>query len=280
MPSSRLVLGGLAAIVLLLGAGVHTQMHTRVEVIDDTCDAQLQYLWGNYTNPPVAPIAGCDSKCLAACQVTLDWAIYSEKQQNCPLQTDIIRCFHVSCGGRGGGAGGSRHAGRRQAGWSTSCCSAWFPLTSGSPLKCSPLSTVQVYRAPWIMFVNKCALFQYGTSVRLPTLSWQQFGRLVGCWSRRLVARCCCSPASVTDNRRRYLWRCRPPCRAAPRPRARAQPPLPAAAAAPTPRQRARPPQRRARPLRLRARPPRQKRRPAPLHPLRAWQQRARWACP
>ena len=114
MPPSRLVLGGLAAVALLLAACT-AQMHTRVEVIDDTCDAQLGYLWGNYTNPPVAPVAGCDRYCLAACQATLEWAIYSEKQQNCPLQTDIIRCFHVSCRERGGAVAGVS-GGRRQAG--------------------------------------------------------------------------------------------------------------------------------------------------------------------
>ena len=104
MPSSRLLLGGLAC--LLLAALVHTQVHTRVEVMDEDGDAQLRYLWGNYTSPPVAPIAACDRECLAACQVTLDWAIYSERQQNCPLQTDIVRCFHVSLGEGPGGAQG------------------------------------------------------------------------------------------------------------------------------------------------------------------------------
>lgn len=134
----------------------------QVEILDDSCDAKLQYLWGNYTNPPVAPVAGCDAACLSACYTTLNvshswrvapiwgtqqlavvtsgwprsmgmawcvlsagrtfrqmsvvrnrscsvplcpplppspplqWAIYSEAKQDCPHQTDIIACFHVS----------------------------------------------------------------------------------------------------------------------------------------------------------------------------------------
>ena len=137
MPSSRLVLGGLAAVALLLAACT-AQMHTRVEVIDDTCDAQLGYLWGNYTNPPVAPVAGCDRDCLAACRVTLDWAIYSEKQQNCPLQTDIIRCFHVSC--RGGPRAGVSGGGRRSAPPPCPAVSLDLQLISGFPctLSCAP----------------------------------------------------------------------------------------------------------------------------------------------
>lgn len=44
----------------------------QVEILDDSCDAKLQYLWGNYTNPPVAPVAGCDRACLSACYNTLN----------------------------------------------------------------------------------------------------------------------------------------------------------------------------------------------------------------
>lgn len=57
--------------------------------------AQLDWIWGNYTTPPVVPVAGCDAACLAACRETLQWAIYSEKQQDCPTQDAIIACFHV-----------------------------------------------------------------------------------------------------------------------------------------------------------------------------------------
>ncbi|PRW57202.1 hypothetical protein C2E21_3858 [Chlorella sorokiniana] len=82
------------ALAALVGHGVRSQVHTQVEILDDSCDARLQYLWGNYTNPPVAPVAGCDRACLSACYTTLNWAIYSEAKQDCPHQTDIIACFH------------------------------------------------------------------------------------------------------------------------------------------------------------------------------------------
>ncbi|KAL4853084.1 hypothetical protein ACK3TF_005868 [Chlorella vulgaris] len=87
------LVGAVAMLVLL--QGTLSQMHTTVEVFDDSCDAQLQSLWNNYTAPPVWPVAGCDKACLAECYTTLDQAIYSEKKQHCPLQVDIIRCMHV-----------------------------------------------------------------------------------------------------------------------------------------------------------------------------------------
>ncbi|KAL4452449.1 hypothetical protein ABPG75_008111 [Micractinium tetrahymenae] len=83
----------LAALAAL--QGVSSQMHTQVETLDDSCDAQLDALWQAYAAPPVAPVAGCDEACLQACGTTLNWAVYSEKVQNCPVQEDIIRCFHV-----------------------------------------------------------------------------------------------------------------------------------------------------------------------------------------
>lgn len=85
-------------LLLLLGGTSLAQMHTTVESFDDSCDAQLQALWSNYTAPPVAPVAGCNATCLSACYDTLNWALYSEKMQNCPHQDEIIRCMHVSCG--------------------------------------------------------------------------------------------------------------------------------------------------------------------------------------
>ena len=91
---------------------------TQVEILDDSCDAQLAALWGNYTSPPVAPVAGCDRDCLQACYHTLNWAIYSEKLQDCPTQDAIIACFHVSCCCCSGGAA----AGRRGEVVATSTC--------------------------------------------------------------------------------------------------------------------------------------------------------------
>ncbi|PSC72241.1 polyhomeotic 2 [Micractinium conductrix] len=87
----------LAAVLLLVAAALQSaaQVHTQVEILDDSCDSQLDALWGNYTAPPVSPVAGCDRACLSACHDTLYDAIYSEQQQHCPLQTDIVRCFHV-----------------------------------------------------------------------------------------------------------------------------------------------------------------------------------------
>lgn len=90
-------LAALAACLLPLG---HSQVHTQVEILDDTCDAQLQELWFLYTAPPTAPVAGCDRDCLAACYKTLQWGIYSEKQQDCPTQDAMIACFYVSAAAR------------------------------------------------------------------------------------------------------------------------------------------------------------------------------------
>ncbi|KAL4450126.1 hypothetical protein ABPG77_010795 [Micractinium sp. CCAP 211/92] len=84
------VLAALAALT-----GVSSQMHTQVEILDDSCDAQLEAIWQAYAAPPVAPVAGCNETCIQACGTTLNWAIYSEKVQNCPMQEDIVRCFHV-----------------------------------------------------------------------------------------------------------------------------------------------------------------------------------------
>lgn len=111
---------GAAALLLLLLQGTHSQMHTTVEVMNDSCDAQLQSLWNNYTSPPVSPVAGCNQSCLAACYDTLNWAIYSEKKQDCPYQTDIIRCMHVRLNCRGEGAakrGGGCAVPRRPRFW-------------------------------------------------------------------------------------------------------------------------------------------------------------------
>ena len=88
-------LAALATLLLALDA-TRSQMPTNVETLSDTCDEQLDSLWGNYTNPPVSPVAGCNKSCLASCYDTLNWAVYSENMQDCPLQKDIIRCMHVS----------------------------------------------------------------------------------------------------------------------------------------------------------------------------------------
>jgi hypothetical protein len=114
MPPARSLLGGLlgAVALLLLLIGTHSQMHTQVDIFDDTCDAQLQGLWNSYTSPPVAPVAGCNTTCLAACYTTLNLAIYSERKQNCPLQADIIHCMHVSvCVGLGAASVGQEPRG-------------------------------------------------------------------------------------------------------------------------------------------------------------------------
>lgn len=68
----------------------------QVEILDDSCGAQLTALWQAYEAPPVAPVAGCDEACIQACGATLKWGLYSEKVQDCPMQEDMIRCFHVS----------------------------------------------------------------------------------------------------------------------------------------------------------------------------------------
>lgn len=47
------LVGAVAMLVLL--QGTLSQMHTTVEVFDDSCDAQLQSLWNNYTAPPGTP---------------------------------------------------------------------------------------------------------------------------------------------------------------------------------------------------------------------------------
>ena len=73
---------------------------------------QLDWLWGNYTSPPVVPVAGCDAACLSACYHTLQWAVYSEKLQDCPTQDAIIKCFHVRGPRRGGGCLGARRPAR------------------------------------------------------------------------------------------------------------------------------------------------------------------------
>ena len=206
-----------ASLLLLLCTwlqGVHTQVHTRVDVLTDSCDSQLTWLWGNYSSPPVAPVAGCDTACLAGCGSTLDEAIYSEKVQHCPLQTDIIRCFHVSAGSGGWApppAMRLAHA-ALEAAQRRPPSAAHFLTRSCSRVPRPPPSAaclcLQVYRAQWSKFVAECALFQYPASsssstpaVRsggvLPHLcAQQQPGRhKLGC----IVKQCCLpSPPSYT----------------------------------------------------------------------------------
>lgn len=179
-----------------------------MEILDDSCDAQLEALWQAYQAPPVAPVAGCDEACLNACYTTLHWAVYSEKQQNCPMQEDIIRCFHVSCcpccaycacwaccrgmalplqlqvaspaatppaaaccwqQSRGRATAPKQPYATVQLPPHRTALSAASTLRSARRPALPPccLMLLQVYRAQWLKFVNNCALFQYGSSVRL-----------------------------------------------------------------------------------------------------------------
>lgn len=160
-----------------------------MEILDDSCDAQLEALWQAYANPPVAPVAGCDEACIQACGTTLNWGLYSEKVQDCPVQEDMVRCFHVSVAGAGragcsrGRAGPAEPSGSRRL--AHVCCAHALHALAAVVVDCLPclpasmpalLPCLQVYRAQWLKFVNQCALFQYGVTVRAPALM-----RWLGC---------------------------------------------------------------------------------------------------
>lgn len=102
----------LALLLLAAAAGpcraVEMGTSSNIEDLDASCISQLNSLWLKYTNSSGAP--GCDAACLSACYTTLNDALYAEKNKNCPLQTDIQRCFRVGLG-RGGLGRFRTHAG-------------------------------------------------------------------------------------------------------------------------------------------------------------------------
>lgn len=84
--------GKLVAVAIILAA-LHLTSTGASASAD--CQQQLDLLWGNYTNPTV-PIAGCDSECLLECKDTIEQAMYTTQIQDCPPQTNITNCLHVS----------------------------------------------------------------------------------------------------------------------------------------------------------------------------------------
>lgn len=87
---------GVAALCILLLAAraMETGEPSEVLELDAECDAKLDALWLRYTDG--GAVEGCDSACLKQCYQTLWDALYATNNKDCPLQTDIQRCFHVS----------------------------------------------------------------------------------------------------------------------------------------------------------------------------------------
>ena len=207
---------------------VRSPLHSlQVEILDDSCDSQLEALWGNYTAPPVSPVAGCDRACLSACHDTLYDAIYSEQQQHCPLQTDIVRCFHVRAGGGGGGAprvgeaavAAAQHNGRSAACTRrarTACVVDGARTCTTATTPSVPLSMPQVYRAQWYSFVEECALFQWGVAVRAPAGA---------CMSPAAAAAAAPAAAAAGEEWARVCWQCSAQRRDTPREDGRASQP-------------------------------------------------------
>jgi len=86
----------LLALSLVLAPGsAAAEMSTEATSLNGTCSERLNAIWSKYSAPTTFP-EGCDAACLAACHATLQDAVYADKARDCPLQDDIVRCFHVS----------------------------------------------------------------------------------------------------------------------------------------------------------------------------------------
>lgn len=86
--------GNLSVVTIILVA-LHLACSGASTNVSVDCQQQLDQLWSNYTNPTI-PIAGCDSGCLAECKDTIEAAMYTTQIQDCPPQTNITTCLHVS----------------------------------------------------------------------------------------------------------------------------------------------------------------------------------------
>ena len=81
-------------VVVVLCALLPLAAHADEVVLSTDCQQELEVLWSNYTNPAYT-FDSCDAECLSECKVTLESAIYTTKIQDCPLQSEITKCFQV-----------------------------------------------------------------------------------------------------------------------------------------------------------------------------------------
>jgi hypothetical protein len=94
-PQTLLLLAVLAALAARsLSASNQQGTGTEIEDLDSVCTTKINALWLKYTDSP--GMEGCDQACLTQCYSILQDAIWATKNKNCPLQSDIQRCFHVS----------------------------------------------------------------------------------------------------------------------------------------------------------------------------------------
>ena len=90
----------LLALAVLAVSGCRGQSYSTpsdAENLDDACTTRLDDLFKLYTQPAVWTEA-CDQACLSNCYSLIDTALYTKKDKDCPLQTDLTFCFNVSEG--------------------------------------------------------------------------------------------------------------------------------------------------------------------------------------
>ena len=73
---------------------VPCSIDSEIDHLEGECLEEINELWEKYTEGPA--VEGCDEACLRECYQILQDAVWGTKNKNCPLQSEIQRCFHVS----------------------------------------------------------------------------------------------------------------------------------------------------------------------------------------